>query len=55
MHAWAALKPADVVAAARALRELFTGTKADEEVQAVPPAEATSVAKDLSQETGAAE
>ena len=55
MHAWAALKPADIVQAARALRDLFTGAKADDEAQAATPADSPCVAKDLSQETGAAE
>ena len=55
MHAWAALKPADIVQAARALREIFTGAKADDEAQAASPAESPRVAKDLSQKTGAAE
>ena len=55
MHAWAALKPADIVQAARALRELLAGTKPDEEVQAGTPARASPVAKDLSREIGAAE
>ena len=30
MYAWAALKPADIVMAARTLREMFRGTIADE-------------------------
>lgn len=55
MHAWAALKPGDIVRAARALRELFTGARADDEAQAAPPADASRVQKSLSRETGAAE
>ena len=55
MHVWAALKPADIVQAARALRELFSGSKVDDEAQAAPPAAASRVEKPLSRETGAAE
>ena len=55
MHAWAALKPADIVQAARALRELFSASKVDDEAPAALPADATRVQKPLSQETGAAE
>ena len=55
MHAWAALKPAEIVQAARALRELFAGTKPDEEVHAGTSTEAPTVAKDSSREIGAAE
>ena len=31
MHAWAALKPAEIVQAARALRDMVTGAKPDDE------------------------
>ena len=55
MHAWAALKPADIAQAARDLRELFSGSKVDDEAQAAPPAAAPRVQNPLSQETGAAE
>ena len=55
MHAWAALRPADIVQAARALRELFTGARVDDEAQAAPPADPPRVRKPLSRETGAAE
>jgi len=55
MHAWAALKPADIVRTARALRELFTRANADDEAQAATPADAPSAQKPLSRETGAAE
>ena len=55
MHAWAALKPADIVQAAQALRELFTGAKVDDEAQAATPADVPRVQKPLSQDTGAAE
>ena len=55
MHAWAALKPADIVQAARALRELFSDNKADDEAQAATPADEPRGQKPLSRETGAAE
>ena len=55
MHAWAALKPAEIVQVARALRELLSGSKVDDEAQAVLPAAAPRVEKPLSQETGPAE
>ena len=45
MHAWAALKPADIVQAARALRELVAGAKADDEARESRPAEAPAVDK----------
>ena len=42
MHAWAALKPADIVQAAQTLRDMFTGVKPSDETQgaraaAAPP------------------
>ena len=40
MYAWAALKPADIVQAAQALRDLFRGEKPDDEAQSAPPVEA---------------
>ena len=55
MHAWGALRPADIVQAARALRELISVSKVDDEAQAAAPAEAPRVQKPLGQETGAAE
>ena len=55
MHAWAALKPAEIVQAARALRELISSGKVDDEAQAATPADAPPVQKPLSRETGAAE
>ena len=55
MHAWAALKPADIVQAARALRELLSGSKVDDEAQSAPPDDAPRAQKPLSQESGAAE
>ena len=55
MHAWAALRPADILAAARALRELFSVSKVDDEAPPAAPAKAPRVRKPLGQETGAAE
>ena len=55
MHAWAALKPADIAQAARVLRELFSVSKVDDEAQAAPPAAASRVQEPLNRETGAAE
>ena len=55
MYAWAALKPADIVQAARALRELFSASRGDDEAPATTPVDAPRVQKPLSQETGAAE
>ena len=55
MHAWGALKPADIVQAARAIRDLFSGQRVDDEAQTAAPAEAPRVQKPLGQETGAAE
>ena len=40
MYAWAALKPADIVQAAQALRVLFRGEKPDDEAQSTRPVEA---------------
>ena len=40
MYAWAALKPADIVQAAQALRDLFRGEKPDDEAQSARPVEA---------------
>ena len=40
MHAWAALKPADIVQAAQALRDMFTGVKPSDETQDTCPADA---------------
>ena len=40
MHAWAALKPADIVSAAQALRSMFAGTRPVDETQDAHPAEA---------------
>ena len=40
MYAWAALKPADIVQAAQALRDLFKGEKPDDEAQSAHPVEA---------------
>ena len=37
MYAWAALKPADIVLAARTFREMFSGTKANEAQEDAPP------------------
>ena len=55
MYAWAALKPADVVQAARALRELFSASKGDDEAPAATPVDAPRVREPLGRETGAAE
>ena len=55
MHAWGALKPADIVQAARAIRDLFSGQRVDDEAQAAAPAEVPRIQKPLGQETGAAE
>ncbi len=40
MYAWGALKPADIVSAACALRDLLRGEKANDEVQDTRPADA---------------
>ena len=40
MYAWAALKPADIVQAAQALRNMFTAEKHDDEAQSARPVEA---------------
>ena len=55
MHAWAALKPADIVQAARALREIVTGDKADGETEAAAPADASADERVLTRESAAAE
>lgn len=55
MYAWAALKPVDIVKAARSFRELFSAIKVDDEAQVAPPADSPRVQKPLSQESGAAE
>ncbi len=55
MHAWAALKPADIVQAARALRALISDSTVDDEAQTALPSDAAPVQKPLSRETGAAE
>ena len=40
MHAWAVLKPGDIVSAACALRDMVAGVKPKGEAQDVRPAEA---------------
>ena len=55
MHAWAALKPADIVAAARALREVFTDDKVEDEAKAAAPADASTDERVLTRESAAAE
>ena len=40
MYAWAALRPADIVQAAQALRDLFRGEKPDDEAESARPVEA---------------
>ena len=55
MHAWAALKPADIIQAARALRELFSASEVDDEAQEATPSAAPRVRKPQGQETAAAE
>ena len=54
MHAWAALKPADIVQAARALRELVAGAKADDQAEAAS-ADKSPDEKVLPRESAAAE
>ena len=41
MHAWAALKPADIVAAARELRDMVSGGQPDDRAPDARAAEAT--------------
>ena len=41
MHAWAALKPADIVSAARAFREMVAGAKPSDDASDAPSGEAT--------------
>ena len=41
MHAWAALKPADIVSAARAFRDIAAGAKPGDDANDAPPGEAT--------------
>ena len=55
MHAWAALKPADIVQAAQTLRELVTGAKADDEAETTAPAEGSPDERVLPRESAAAE
>ena len=55
MHAWAALKPADIVQAARALRELVAGAKADAQAEAAAPADESPDERVLPRESAAAE
>ena len=40
MYAWAALRPADIVQAAQALRDLFRGEKPDDEARSARSTEA---------------
>ena len=55
MHAWAALKPADIVQAARALRELVAGAKADDQAETTAPADESPDDRVLPRESTAAE
>ena len=55
MHAWAALKPADIVQAARALRELVAGAKADDQAEPVVSTDESPDDRVLPQESTAAE
>ena len=55
MHAWAALKPADIVQAARALRELVAGAKADNQAETTAPADELPDDRVLPRESTAAE
>ena len=55
MHAWAALKPADIVEAARALRELVAGARADDQAATVAPADESPDESVLTRESVAAE
>ncbi len=41
MHAWAALKPADIVSATRALRDMVAGVEPSGDANDAPPGEAT--------------
>ena len=55
MHAWAALKPADIVQAARALRELVAGAKAGDQAETAAPADKSPDERVLPRESAAAE
>ena len=55
MYAWAALKPADIVMAARALRDMVTRTKADDAAPDAAPAEAPPAEKMPARGSAAAE
>ena len=41
MHAWAALKPADIVSAAQSLLNMFAGVEPSGDANDAPPGEAT--------------
>ena len=55
MHAWAALKPADIVMAARALHDMVTGTKAVDAAPDAAPADTPPEEKMLTGDSTAAE
>ena len=55
MHAWAALKPADIVQAARALREFVAGAKVDDQAETTAPADKSPDERVLTRESAAAE
>ena len=55
MHAWAALKPADIIQAARALRELVAGAKADNQAEPAVPTDESPDERVLTGESAAAE
>ena len=55
MHAWAALKPVDIVMAARALRDMVTRSKADDAAPDAAPADTPPEEKMLTGDSAAAE
>ena len=55
MHAWAALRPADIVQAARALRDMVKGGEPNDETEAVAPADVSPDERALTRDPAAAE
>ena len=55
MHAWAALKPADIVQAVRALRDMVKGRASNEEAEAVAAADVSPEESALTRDSAAAE
>ena len=55
MHAWAALKPAEIVQAARALRDMVKGRESNDEAEAVAGADVSPDESALTRDPAAAE